>query len=291
MLCERGIRTFESYTRNTLDISAIPVVKKLSHLPIVVDPSHGTGRRDKVAPMARAAVAAGADGLLIEVHCDPDHALERWRAVDVPGAVRSSDGGTADHRARHRPDDLSRAGHAARLGRVNEPGNFPVRHLGIVGRRADRRFSGDGRSAGVAGRAGGRRGSRCRTRGGAAGHGIRCRRATPSACCAVPTSSSWPPPCSQNIALLPALAAVLDQPALITDTGSTKPATVSAAARLPDHLTFVGGHPLRRRGARRVGAGPRRSVRWTTLAHHTWVRHPIAGRCATARELRGRIGR
>ena len=75
ILCERGIRTFESYLRNTLDISAIPVVKKLSHLPIVADPSHGTGRRDKVAPMARAAVAAGADGLLIEVHCDPDRAL------------------------------------------------------------------------------------------------------------------------------------------------------------------------------------------------------------------------
>jgi 3-deoxy-7-phosphoheptulonate synthase len=74
MLCERGIRTFESYTRNTLDISAIPVVQKLSHLPVVVDPSHGTGRRDKVAPMARAAVAAGADALLIEVHSDPDHA-------------------------------------------------------------------------------------------------------------------------------------------------------------------------------------------------------------------------
>ena len=75
MLCERGIRTFESYTRNTLDISAIPVVQKLSHLPVVVDPSHGTGKRDKVAPMARAAVAAGCDGLIIEVHCDPDHAL------------------------------------------------------------------------------------------------------------------------------------------------------------------------------------------------------------------------
>jgi len=75
VLCERGIRTFESYTRNTLDISAIPVVQKLSHLPIVADPSHGTGRRDKVLPMARAAVAAGADGLLIEVHQDPDHAL------------------------------------------------------------------------------------------------------------------------------------------------------------------------------------------------------------------------
>src|SRR5687767_7574935 len=75
ILCERGIRTFENATRNTLDISAIPVVKKLSHLPVFVDPSHGTGRRDKVIPMARAAVAAGADGLLIEVHCDPDKAL------------------------------------------------------------------------------------------------------------------------------------------------------------------------------------------------------------------------
>jgi len=75
VLCERGIRTFESYTRNTLDISATPVIKKLSHLPIIVDPSHGTGRRDKVPPMARAAVAAGADGLLIEVHNDPEKAL------------------------------------------------------------------------------------------------------------------------------------------------------------------------------------------------------------------------
>jgi 3-deoxy-7-phosphoheptulonate synthase len=75
VLCERGIRTFERYTRNTLDISAVPVIHKLSHLPIIVDPSHGIGLRDKVAPMARAAVAAGADGLIIEVHPDPDHAL------------------------------------------------------------------------------------------------------------------------------------------------------------------------------------------------------------------------
>jgi 3-deoxy-7-phosphoheptulonate synthase len=74
ILCERGIRTFETYTAATMDISAIPVVKKLSHLPIIADPSHGTGRRDKVPAMARAAVAAGADGLLIEVHPNPDHA-------------------------------------------------------------------------------------------------------------------------------------------------------------------------------------------------------------------------
>ena len=75
ILCERGIRTFENATRNTLDISAIPVVKKRSHLPILVDPSHGTGRRDKVIPMARAAIAAGADGLLIEEHDNPEKAL------------------------------------------------------------------------------------------------------------------------------------------------------------------------------------------------------------------------
>jgi len=75
ILCERGIRTFETATRNTMDISAIPVVKKKSHLPIFADPSHGVGIRDKVIPMARAAVAAGADGIMVEVHQDPDHAL------------------------------------------------------------------------------------------------------------------------------------------------------------------------------------------------------------------------
>ncbi len=74
ILCERGIRTFEPYTRNTLDLSAIPVIKKLTHLPVIIDPSHATGSREKVSPMARAAVAAGADGLMIEVHNDPDQA-------------------------------------------------------------------------------------------------------------------------------------------------------------------------------------------------------------------------
>ena len=75
VLCERGIRTFETATRNTMDISAIPVIEKRSHLPVVADPSHGVGIRDKVGAMARAAVAAGADGLLVEVHVDPDTAL------------------------------------------------------------------------------------------------------------------------------------------------------------------------------------------------------------------------
>jgi 3-deoxy-7-phosphoheptulonate synthase len=75
ILCERGIRTFEPYTRNTLDLSAIPVMKNLTHLPILIDPSHATGLREKVPPMSRAAIAAGADGLMIEVHHDPDRAL------------------------------------------------------------------------------------------------------------------------------------------------------------------------------------------------------------------------
>ena len=75
ILCERGIRTFETYTRNTLDLSAVVAVKKLSHLPVVVDPSHATGKHDMVEPLALAAIAAGADGLIIEVHNDPSKAL------------------------------------------------------------------------------------------------------------------------------------------------------------------------------------------------------------------------
>ena len=75
ILCERGVRSFDTHTRNLLDLTAIPVVKSLSHLPIIADPSHGTGIRSKVIPMGRAAVAAGADGLMVEVHPDPEHAL------------------------------------------------------------------------------------------------------------------------------------------------------------------------------------------------------------------------
>ena len=75
VLCERGVRSFEDYTRNMLDMSAVPNVKGLSHLPIITDPSHATGKRNKVAPMARASVAAGADGIIVEVHCNPDKAL------------------------------------------------------------------------------------------------------------------------------------------------------------------------------------------------------------------------
>jgi 3-deoxy-7-phosphoheptulonate synthase len=84
ILCERGIRTFETATRNTLDLSAIPVIKKLSHLPVVIDPSHGVGKWDLVAPMAKAAVAAGADGLMIEVHTNPEEALSDGEQSLIP---------------------------------------------------------------------------------------------------------------------------------------------------------------------------------------------------------------
>jgi len=86
ILCERGIRTFERLTRNTLDLSSIPIVKSVSHLPVIVDPSHGTGRRELVKPMAKAAVAAGADGIMVEVHPNPDEALS-----DGPQSLRFKD--------------------------------------------------------------------------------------------------------------------------------------------------------------------------------------------------------
>jgi 3-deoxy-7-phosphoheptulonate synthase len=113
ILCERGIRGFDGATRNLFDVSAIPVVRGLSHLPIVADPSHATGRRALVTPMALAAVAAGADGLLIEVHPDPDHAL--------------SDGAQSLH-----PEQFDEAMHAVRLvagaigRRVAEPAGVPI---------------------------------------------------------------------------------------------------------------------------------------------------------------------
>src|ERR687898_2536763 len=85
MLCERGMRTFERATRFTLDIGAVPVLKTESHLPVIVDPSHAAGRRDLVAPLARAAVAAGADGIIVEVHPEPEHALSD-AAQQIPTA-------------------------------------------------------------------------------------------------------------------------------------------------------------------------------------------------------------
>jgi hypothetical protein len=109
-----------------------PGVKKLSHLPIIADPSHGAGRRDMVAPMARAAVAAGRDGLIIEVHNDPDHALSDGAQSMWPAAVRSVDGGTADHRTSHRTEHLSsrcapRMGDKDNSQRIQDPNQIQSR--------------------------------------------------------------------------------------------------------------------------------------------------------------------
>ena len=98
VLCERGVRTFADHTRNTLDLSVVPAVQRLSHLPIMVDPSHGTGKRNKVTPLSRAAVAVGADGLMVEVHPDPDAGALRWPAVALPRSVRRTDGAGASDR-------------------------------------------------------------------------------------------------------------------------------------------------------------------------------------------------
>jgi 3-deoxy-7-phosphoheptulonate synthase len=90
ILCERGLRSFDTQSRNLFDLTAIPVVQQLSHLPIVADPSHGTGRRDKVLPMARAAVAAGADGLIIEVHPQPEKAMSDGAQSQTPDQFAST---------------------------------------------------------------------------------------------------------------------------------------------------------------------------------------------------------
>ena len=93
ILCERGIRTFADNTRNTLDISAIPSIKEVSHLPVIVDPSHAAGRREFVIPLSKAAIAVGADGLIVEVHHDPPHAISDGRQSLYPGAVPEADAG------------------------------------------------------------------------------------------------------------------------------------------------------------------------------------------------------
>ena len=108
ILCERGVRTFSDHSRNTLDLSVIPPVKTLSHLPILVDPSHGTGKRDYVPPMALAALAAGADGLLIEVHPDPDQALSDGAQIARLRGLRSFARPGANHGRAPRADGLVR---------------------------------------------------------------------------------------------------------------------------------------------------------------------------------------
>ena len=263
VLCERGIRTFESYTRNTLDISAIPVIHKLSHLPIVVDPSHGTGLRDKVAPMARAAVAAGADGLLIEVHPDPERARSDGAQSMFPDQFEGLDGRVAHHCAGHRPQHLPGAGgqprrRVARLSRamtdthrrlpVVQPGpsaseppvfdKVAIVGLGLIGGSlalAVRETWPGGMVIGVDEKPVLERAMLRHAIDVAADDPVVMAEADLVVLAA---------PVRTNLALLAALEEHVSGAAIVTDVGSTKRDIVEAARVLPARLTFIGGHPL-----------------------------------------------
>ena len=223
MLCERGIRTFERSTRFTLDIGAVPVLKEETHLPVIVDPSHAAGRRDLVAPLARAAVAAGADGIIVEVHPEPDQALSdaaQQIAADEFGGLRGRDPGPGlAHGPSHR---LSRM-------RVRESSA-----TGLIGASV-------GLAAGANGhqRAGlGRDPDALRV---AAERGaVRARRDRWRRPCARPTSRSSPRRSPRSPAQVEA-ALGAGGTATVTDVGSTKGAVCAAAS---DRQRFVGGHPV-----------------------------------------------
>ncbi len=219
ILCERGIRTFETSTRNTLDISAIPIVKQLSHLPVFVDPSHGTGRRDKVAPMARAAVAAGADGLIIEVHCDPDHALSDGAQSMFPAQF---DRLMAELRI-IAPGDwtqhLPRTGGATRMGPVD----------------VARRSSGQDSSARSVVLAAKRKWPSIQTRTIDRAESLDVISKADLVVLATPVDAT--------IDILPEVSQLVEPAALVIDTGSTKRAILQAA-KAAGLKAFVGGHPM-----------------------------------------------
>ena len=141
ILCERGIRTFESSTRNTLDVAAIPVLKRETHLPVIVDPSHAGGRADLVPPLAFAAIAAGADGLIIEVHPDPEQRALRRRPIAHTGRLRCADDAAPSVRGSCRPS-AARAGAArAAGGRMSdEPAADPLNQLRTSIEQLDQRI-------------------------------------------------------------------------------------------------------------------------------------------------------
>jgi len=240
ILCERGIRTFESYTRNTMDISAIPVVKKLSHLPIVADPSHGTGRRDKVAPMARAAVAGRRRRAAHRSASRSRPGVERRRAVAAARAVHRADGPTADHRAGGGPDDL----------------RAPCRACDCR-RRPDRSFV----------RAGAQEGRVRRTHRGSELGGCDSRRHWLAARSTRPRRSKRSRPRRDLVYLAQPIQRIVETLArlgdavrpgcLVTDAGSTKTRIVEQGRRSIRRGQFLGGHPMagkEKRGAAEADA-------------------------------------
>ena len=270
ILCERGIRTFETATRNTFDISAIPVVKKLSHLPVIADPSHGAGRRDMVAPMARAAVAAGADGLIIEVHCDPDHALSDGAQSMFPSQFDRLMAELRIIAPAIGRSHLPGAGGPAGLGDVVELRQACNCSVSLAMTKSLPVIQPNQRPAGQ---------PPIFDKIGIVGLGLiggsialRARELWPSSLViavdqkdvletamrlhAIDVAADdlivlaeadlvvLAAPVRQNIELLAELDENVRQPAIITDTGSTKREIVAAAAKLPPRFTFIGGHPL-----------------------------------------------
>ena len=270
ILCERGIRTFETSTRNTMDVSAIPVLKTLTHLPVVADPSHGTGIRDQVLPMARASVAAGADGVIVEVHTHPDEALsdgpqslfpEQFaRMVEELRIIAPAVGKTI-------PRPL-----AAQGARVAKPlfTRAVVIGLGLIGGSVAHALSRRGLAARVVGVD--RREVVAKARkAGAIADGFTSRdlgKALAGADLVVLAA-----PVRQVIELLSRIGRENLAPgAIVTDVGSTKLAIHRAAAALAAGVHFIGGHPMA--GSEKRGIGHADAL---LFVNAVWALSPAPG--------------
>jgi 3-deoxy-7-phosphoheptulonate synthase len=241
ILCERGIRTFSAATRNTLDLSAIPVLRKMTHLPVIVDPSHATGVREYVTPMARAAVAAGADGIIVEVHPDPDHALSDGpQSLDAAGFVDLM-------------GDLRIIAPAVRK-RVMAQKRTPARKIAspLFPRAAIVGVGLIGGSMALAMRESGALGSVVGVDESACLDNIRAAGVVDELCGAgelerVVAEADLvilAAPVKAIVGYLDKIAPSAKPGCLVVDVGSTKQVICEAARRLPSHLHFIGGHPM-----------------------------------------------
>ena len=274
LLCERGIRTFETAYRYTLDLTAVPVLKELTHLPVIVDPSHAAGRRSLVTPLSLAAAAAGADGIIVEVHPQPEEAI-----CDGPQALVAD--GFADY-----VEQVERA--AAVAGKVLSVGlaldrRGPRRRPGRRVRRARRPGAARGRGPRLRSR---RRGARPRGRARRDRRGVRHRRRGGAT---APTRRSSPRRCGALPGVVGEALAAAAPACVVTDVGSTKRALVAAV----DDPRFIGGHPLagaETAGVEHARAGLFDGATWyltPTLAHRGRALRAAATGCSPT-SARGR---
>jgi 3-deoxy-7-phosphoheptulonate synthase len=277
ILCERGIRTFETATRNTMDVSAIPVLKKLTHLPVVADPSHGTGLRDQVIPMARASVAAGADGVIVEVHTNPDEALS-----DGPQSLFPEQLARMVEELRIIGPAVGKTIPRPRPAVTPQPKRPPFRRavvvgLGLIGGSVALGLTRRGLAARVVGvdRA---RVLTAAKRANAIAEGFASARlgdALRGADLVVLAT-----PVGKIARLLKSIGPHLAPGAIVTDVGSTKVAIHAAAAALPKSVHFIGGHPMagsQKRGIEHADALMFTGAAWT-LSPSPTVPASVAGR-------------